>query len=86
MRSILSQDREYFDMNTTAVLNERLNHTCRVSAECLMGQPKDLLVRTFKVLVRLSVMYGISPRLFLISMSGDPTTQSAVACDDCSTG
>ena len=31
MRAILSQDREFHDIHTVGVLQERINHTCRVS-------------------------------------------------------
>ena len=68
MRAILSQDREFHDIHTVGVLQERINHTCRVSAHHLTGQPKALVVKVFKVAVRLSYMYAISPRLFAISM------------------
>jgi hypothetical protein len=69
MHAILSQDREYHDIHTVGVLQERINHTCRVTADHLVGQPKTLVVKVFKICVRLAYMYAISPRLFVISLA-----------------
>ena len=38
-------------------------------AEHMIQHPKQFVVKTFKVLVRLTVMYSISPKLFFVSMS-----------------
>ena len=69
MTSILRQDREYFDFHQAGVLQERLNHDTWMVSEHLIQHPKNLVVKTFKVLVRLTVMASISPKLFLVSMS-----------------
>lgn len=69
MHAILSQDREYHDIHTVGVLQERINHTCRVTAQHLVGHPKMLVVKVFKICVRLVYMYAISPRLFVISLA-----------------
>ncbi len=69
MNSILRQDREYFDFHQAGVLQERLNHDTYLVSEHLIQQPAEFVIKVLKVLVRLSVMYAMSPKLFFISMS-----------------
>ena len=69
MNSILRQDREYFDFHQAGVLQERLNHDTYMVSEHLIQQPAEFVIKLLKVLVRLSVMYAMSPKLFFVSMS-----------------
>lgn len=69
MNSILRQDREYFDFHQAGVLQERLNHDTYLLSEHLIQQPAEFVIKVSKVVVRLTVMYAMSPKLFFISMS-----------------
>ena len=66
MSSILRQDREYFDFHQAGVLQERLNHDTWMVSEHLIQHPKNLIVKTFKVLVRLTVMYRLRDMMITI--------------------
>jgi ABC-type multidrug transport system fused ATPase/permease subunit len=43
MRSILRQDREYFDFHQAGVLQERLNRDTQMLANSLIQQPKNFM-------------------------------------------
>jgi ABC-type multidrug transport system fused ATPase/permease subunit len=68
MRSILRQDREYFDFHQAGVLQERLNRDTGVLSNQLIQQPKNLLSALCRIAVRSGIMYVAEPRLFRVAM------------------
>eukprot|EP01046_Picozoa_sp_COSAG06_P011941 COSAG06_NODE_688_length_13072_cov_15.012719_8_plen_588_part_00 len=67
MKSILSQDRVYFDTNQTGALQERLNRDTGLVAEAIIQRPRQLATQLTKTLFRMATMYYLSPTLCMYS-------------------
>eukprot|EP01048_Picozoa_sp_COSAG05_P009607 COSAG05_NODE_799_length_7238_cov_4.050707_8_plen_199_part_00 len=68
MRSILRQDREYFDFHQAGVLQERLNRDTDMLSNQAIQQPKNFLSAITRILVRSGIMYQADPRLFRVAI------------------
>ena len=64
MRSILRQDREYFDLHQAGVLQERLNRDTGMLSQTLIQQPKRFMSLITRLLAKFGYMYVKSKSLF----------------------
>ena len=71
--------RRYHDIHTVGVLQERLRHQCGVVAEFLLEHPKTVVVKSFKIFIRLAYMYTTSPQLFALSVAV-PVPVNLIVC------
>ncbi len=64
MRSILRQDREYFDLHQAGVLQERLNRDTGMLSNQIIQQPKRFMSLITRLLSKFGYMYAKSSSLF----------------------
>eukprot|EP01052_Picozoa_sp_SAG31_P040535 SAG31_NODE_5893_length_2270_cov_1.878858_1_plen_95_part_10 len=69
MKSILHQDREYFDFHQAGVLQERLNRDTGELSHAIIQKPKNFISAITRIIVKCIFVYKTSPALFGVAMS-----------------
>jgi len=63
MGAIMKQDTEYFDFNTSAALQERLNRDTNELVENMLALPRRIMEYIFRVIQRTATLYFVAPSM-----------------------
>jgi len=69
MGAIMKQDSEFFDFNSSSVLQERLNRDTDELVENLLWLPRQTLEFTFRVIQRIATLYFVAPAMLWACLS-----------------
>jgi ABC-type multidrug transport system fused ATPase/permease subunit len=67
--AIMKQDTEFFDFNSSSVLQERLNRDTDELVENLLWLPRQTLEFTFRVIQRIMTLYFVAPAMLWACLS-----------------